>query len=148
MQCSVIEVSRNLAKLENANSTEFDKNTKYPVIKILDEQKNIKYKGNTMRLGNYKSEIKKSTLTYNLYKTTDIEERHRHRYEMNPEFIETLEKAGLLVSAYHRKVLPEVVELENHPFFIGVQFHPEFGSRPMKAHPLFKGFISAVLKNK
>jgi CTP synthase len=148
MQCSIIEISRNLAKLENANSTEFDENTKYPVIKILDKQKNIKYRGNTMRLGNYKSEIKKNTLAYNLYKTTEIEERHRHRYEMNPEFIETLEKAGLLVSAYHKKVLPEIVEMENHPFFIGVQFHPEFGSRPMKAHPLFRGLISAALKNK
>ncbi|GHT08884.1 CTP synthase [Endomicrobiia bacterium] len=148
MQCSVIEISRNLAKLENANSTEFDENTKYPVIKILDEQGNIKYRGNTMRLGNYKSEIKKSTLAYNLYKTTKIEERHRHRYEMNPEFIETLEKVGLLVSAYHKKKLPEIVEMKNHPFFIGVQFHPEFGSRPMKAHPLFKGLISAALKNK
>ncbi|MDR0820113.1 MAG: CTP synthase [Endomicrobium sp.] len=148
MQCSVIEVSRNLAKLENANSTEFDENTKYPVIKILDEQRNIKYRGNTMRLGNYKSEIKKSTLAYNLYKTTEIEERHRHRYEMNPEFIETLEKVGLLVSAYHKKMLPEIVEMKNHPFFIGVQFHPEFGSRPMKAHPLFRGLVSMALKNK
>jgi CTP synthase len=148
MQCSIIEVSRNLAKLRNANSTEFDENTKYPVIKILDEQKNIKYRGNTMRLGNYKSEIKKNTLAYNLYKTTEIEERHRHRYEMNPEFIEILEKVGLLVSAYHKKMLPEIVEMKNHPFFIGVQFHPEFASRPMKAHPLFKGFVSAALKNK
>jgi CTP synthase len=148
MQCSIIEVSRNLAKLKNANSTEFDENTKYPVIKILGEQKNIKYRGNTMRLGNYKSEIKKNTLAYNLYKTIEIEERHRHRYEMNPEFIETLEKAGLLVSAYHKKTLPEIVEMKNHPFFIGVQFHPEFASRPMKAHPLFKGFVSAALKNK
>jgi CTP synthase len=148
MQCSIIEVSRNLAKLKNANSTEFDENTKYPVIKILAEQKNIKYRGNTMRLGNYKSEIKKNTLAYELYKTTEIEERHRHRYEMNPDFIETLKKVGLLVSAYHKKMLPEIVELENHPFFIGVQFHPEFASRPMKAHPLFKGFVGAALKNK
>jgi CTP synthase len=148
MQCSIIEISRNLAKLKNANSTEFDENTKYPVVKILDEQKNVEYRGNTMRLGNYKSEIKKNTLAYNLYKTTEIEERHRHRYEMNPEFIETLEKVGLLVSAYHKGMLPEIVEMENHPFFIGVQFHPEFASRPMKSHPLFKGFVSAALKNK
>jgi CTP synthase len=145
MQCSVIEVSRNLAKLKGANSTEFDKNTKYPVIKILDEQKNIKYRGATMRLGNYKAEIKKNTLAYKLYKFSEIEERHRHRYEMNPEFIDILEKAGLFVVAYHKAFLPEIIEIKDHPFFIGVQFHPEFSSRPMKAHPLFKGFVAAAL---
>ncbi|MDR1418030.1 MAG: CTP synthase [Endomicrobium sp.] len=148
MQCSVIEAARNLAKLKNANSTEFDETTKYPVIKILDEQKDVKYRGGTMRLGNYKSEIKKNTLAHSLYKSNEIEERHRHRYEMNPEFIELLEKAGMIVSAYHKKVLPEIVEIKSHPFFIGVQFHPEFASRPMKAHPIFKGFINAALKNK
>ncbi|MDR2666112.1 MAG: CTP synthase [Endomicrobium sp.] len=146
MQCGVIEVSRNLAKLEDANSTEFDKDTKYPVIRILDEQKKIKYRGGTMRLGNYKSKIKKNTVAYNLYKNVEIEERHRHRYEMNPEFVDVLERVGLLVSAYHKGVLPEIIEIKNHPFFIGVQFHPEFASRPMKAHPLFKGFIRAALK--
>ncbi|MDR1087192.1 MAG: CTP synthase [Endomicrobium sp.] len=148
MQCSVIEVSRNLAKLKNANSTEFDESTKYPVIKILDEQKNVKYRGGTMRLGNYKSEIKKNTLAHSLYKSHEIEERHRHRYEMNPEFVGALEKAGLHVTAYHKGVLPEIVEIKNHPFFIGVQFHPEFGSRLMRPHPLFKGLIAAALKNK
>jgi CTP synthase len=147
MQCSVIEVSRNLAKLKDANSTEFDKSTKHPVVKILDEQKNVKYRGGTMRLGNYKSEIKKNTLAHSLYKSHEIQERHRHRYEMNPEFIEALEKTGLHVTAYHKGVLPEIVEMKNHPFFIGVQFHPEFGSRPMKPHPLFKGLIAATLKN-
>ncbi|MDR1259954.1 MAG: CTP synthase [Endomicrobium sp.] len=146
MQCSVIEVSRNLANLEGANSTEFDKNTKYPVVKILDGQKSIKYKGGTMRLGNYRAEIKKNTLAYSLYKTNKINERHRHRYEMNPEFIDILEKVGFHVSAYHNGVLPEIVEIKNHPFFIGVQFHPEFNSRPMKAHPIFKGFINAAIK--
>jgi CTP synthase len=146
MQCSVIEVSRNLAKLKGANSTEFDPNTKYPVIKILDEQGKIKYRGATMRLGNYKAEIKKNTLAYSLYRVTEIEERHRHRYEINPEFVSILEKAGLIVSAYHEELLPEIVELKNHPFFIGVQFHPEFASRPMKAHPVFKGFIKAAFK--
>ena len=99
-----------------------------------------------MRLGNYKSEIKKNTIAYNLYKNVEIEERHRHRYEMNPEFVDVLERVGLLVSAYHKGVLPEIIEIKNHPFFIGVQFHPEFASRPMKAHPIFKGFIRASLK--
>ena len=101
-----------------------------------------------MRLGNYKSEIKKNTLAHDLYKSNEIEERHRHRYEMNPDFVEKLEKSGMTVSAYHKNVLPEIVEIKNHPFFIGVQFHPEFASRPMKAHPVFKGFITAALKNK
>jgi CTP synthase len=137
-----------LAKLKGANSTEFDESTEYPVIKILDEQKDIKYIGVTMRLCNYKSEIKRNTLAHNLYKSKEIEERHRHRYEMNPEFVDILEKAGLHVTAYHKGILPEIVEMKNHPFFIGVQFHPEFGSRPMKPHPLFKGFIGAALKNK
>lgn len=148
MQCSVIEAARNLAKLKNANSAEFDELTKYQVVKILDEQKNVKYRGGSMRLGNYRSEIKKNTLAYSLYKSTEIEERHRHRYEVNPEFVKLLEKAGMTVSAYHKKVLPEIVEIKNHPFFIGVQFHPEFASRIMKSHPIFKGFVSAALKNK
>ncbi|MDR0978221.1 MAG: CTP synthase [Endomicrobium sp.] len=148
MQCSVIEAARNLAGLKDANSTEFDKNTKYPVIKILDEQKDVKYRGGTMRLGNYESEIEKDSLAYNLYKCQQIEERHRHRYEMNPEFIDVLEKSGLKVTAYHKNVLPEIVEIKNHPFFIGVQFHPEFGSRPMKPHPVFEGFVNAALNSK
>ncbi|MDR3306880.1 MAG: CTP synthase [Endomicrobium sp.] len=148
MQCSVIEAARNLSNLKKANSTEFDESTKHPVIKILDEQKGVKYRGGTMRLGNYKSQIKKNTLAHKLYKSSEIEERHRHRYEMNPEFVGLLEKAGLRVSAYHKGILPEIVEMKNHPFFIGVQFHPEFGSRPMKPHPLFEGFIKAALLNK
>ncbi|MDR1122969.1 MAG: CTP synthase [Endomicrobium sp.] len=148
MQCSVIEIARNLANLKDANSTEFCKATKYPVIKILDEQKNIKYMGGTMRLGSYKSKLKKNTLAYKLYKSSEIEERHRHRYEMNPEFVEILKKVGLYISAYHKDVLPEIIEMKNHPFFIGVQFHPEFASRPMKPHPLFEGFINVALLNK
>jgi CTP synthase len=148
MQCSVIEVSRNLAKLKGANSTEFDETTKYPVVKILDEQKDIEYKGGTMRLGKYNAEIKKNTLAYDLYKVTEVEERHRHRYEMNPKFIDILEKVGLSVTAYHKGILPEIIEIKSHPFFIGVQFHPEFASRLMKPHPLFRGFINAALKSK
>ena len=145
MQCCVIEASRNLAGLKGADSTEFNGNTKYPVIKMLDEQKNIKYRGGTMRLGNYKAAIKKGTLAHKLYKKTSVDERHRHRYEMNPEFVKTLEMSGLSVSAYHKEILPEIIEIKAHPFFIGVQFHPEFGSRPMNPHPLFNGFIKAAL---
>ncbi|MDR0401501.1 MAG: CTP synthase [Endomicrobium sp.] len=146
MHCSVIEVSRNLAKLENANSTEFDNNTKYPVIKILDEQKKIKHLGGTMRLGSYKSKVKKNTLAYKLYNNTEINEIHRHRYEMNPEFIDILEKVGLFVSAYHKEILPEIVEMKDHPFFIGVQYHPEFTSNLTKVNPIFYGLIKAALK--
>jgi CTP synthase len=148
MQCMIIEASRNLLKLKNANSTEFDKYTKYPVIKILKEQKNVKYIGGTMRLGNYESIIKKNTLAYNLYKTTKIYERHRHRYEINPEFIKSLEKKDFFVSAYHNNILPEIIEMKNQLFFLGVQFHPEFTSRPMKSNPVFKGLIEAAIKNK
>jgi CTP synthase len=147
MQCAVIEIARNAAGLKNANSTEFDQNTHYPVIKILDQQRNIIYRGATMRLGNYEAEIKKPSIAYDLYNKTEIVERHRHRYEMNPEFVEPLQKVGLYVSAYHKNLLPEIVELKDHPFFIGCQFHPEFASRPMKPHPLFAGFIKAALKN-
>ncbi|MDR3111739.1 MAG: CTP synthase [Elusimicrobiota bacterium] len=146
MQCSVIEAARNLAKLKNADSTEFNANTKFPVIKFLEEQKNIEYRGATMRLGSYKSNILKNSLAYSLYKTTEIAERHRHRYEMNPEFVDILKEAGLKVTAYHKDILPEIVEIANHPFFIGVQFHPEFGSRLTKPHPLFRGFVSAALE--
>ncbi|AKL97750.1 CTP synthase [Endomicrobium proavitum] len=147
MQCSVIEASRNLAGFDNANSTEFDEKAKHPVIKILDEQRNVKYRGGTMRLGNYKSEIKKGTRIHSLYGKTEIEERHRHRYEVNPEYISALEKKGFIVTGYHKGILPETIEIPKHPFFIGVQFHPEFGSRPMKPHPLFKGFVEAAIKN-
>lgn len=146
MQCCVIEAARNLAGLKGAHSTESDPDAKYPVIEILNEQKNIKYRGGTMRLGNYQADIKKPSLAYSLYKKDKVDERHRHRYEMNPAFVPALEKAGLFVSAYHKGILPEIVEIKEHPFFIGVQFHPEFGSRPMKPHPLFKGFVEAALK--
>ncbi len=144
MQCSVIEFARNAARLKGANSTEFDKNVKYPVIKILDGQKNVKYRGGTMRLGNYTSNLKNGSMARKLYKKASVEERHRHRYEMNPEYVQVLEKAGMNVSAYHKNILPEIVEIKDHPFFIGVQFHPEFASRPMKPHPLFKGFVKAA----
>ena len=148
MQCAVIEIARNLAGLKGANSTEFNPSAKYPVITILEEQKNVKYRGATMRLGNYDAQIKKGTLAHALYKKTQITERHRHRYEMNPEYVDALQKVGLAVSAYHENVLPEIVELKDHPFFIGGQFHPEFASRPMKPHPIFRGFVEAALKYK
>ncbi len=147
MQCCVIEAARNLLKFKNANSTEIDKKTIYPVIEMLEEQKDVKYLGGTMRLGNYESVLVKGSLAHKLYKTATIVERHRHRYEMNPKYIDMFKEVGLDVSGYHKGVLPEIVEIKNHPFFIAVQFHPEFGARPTKPHPLFQGLVLAA-KNK
>ncbi|MFA7074707.1 MAG: CTP synthase [Endomicrobiaceae bacterium] len=146
MQCCVIEAARNLLGLKCANSTEIDKKTSDPVIEMLEEQKDVKYLGGTMRLGNYEAKLAKGSLARDLYKSDTIVERHRHRYEMNPEYIERFKKAGFDVSAYHKGVLPEIVEIKKHPFFIGVQFHPEFGARPMKTHPIFQGFVKACSK--
>jgi CTP synthase len=101
-----------------------------------------------MRLGSYKAIIKKHTLAYSLYNTGTIMERHRHRYEMNPAFINLLEKNGLIVSAYHKNILPEIIEMTNHKFFIGVQFHPEFASRITQAHPIFIGLLNSILNTK
>ncbi len=144
MQCCVIEAARNLLKFKNANTTEIDKKTIYPVIEMLDEQKDVKYLGGTMRLGNYESDLVKGSLAHKLYKTDKIVERHRHRYEMNPKYIDMFKEVGLDVSGYHKGVLPEIVEMKDHPFYIAVQFHPEFGARPTKPHPLFQGLILAA----
>ncbi len=148
MQCTVIEAARNLAGLKDADSTEINPDTKNPVVAMMEEQKKIKKLGGTMRLGNYGAKIRKGTLAHKLYKKDAIEERHRHRYEYNPQFVPLLEKCGLKVSAWHKELLPEIVEYSKHPFFIAVQFHPEFASRPLKPHPLFDGIVKAALKNK
>ena len=144
MQCCVIEAARHLLKFKGANTTEIDKKTIYPVIEMLDEQKDVKYLGGTMRLGNYESDLVKGSLAHKLYKSDKIVERHRHRYEMNPKYIDMFKKVGLDVSGYHKGVLPEIVEIKKHPFFIAVQFHPEFGARPTKPHPLFQGLVLAA----
>ena len=147
MQCAVIEFSRNACSMRGANSTEFNKKTKYPVISLLEEQKKIKDMGGTMRLGLYLCKLKKGTKAQLLYKKNIIHERHRHRYEFNNKYKKALEKKGLVVSGVHPKnSLVEIVELKNHPFFVAVQFHPEFQSKPDVAHPLFKGFIKAALE--
>ncbi|MCQ2411194.1 MAG: CTP synthase, partial [Elusimicrobiaceae bacterium] len=148
MQCAVIEAARNLCGLKDANSTEFKPNTKHPVVDLTPQQKNVVYKGGTMRLGNYSADLKKGSLAHRLYGKTHIEERHRHRYEFNPQYVEQIQKTGLVVSGWHEGVLPEIVERNDHPYFIAVQFHPEFGSRPMRPHPLFDGLIKACLKAK
>lgn len=147
MQCAVIEFARNICGLKQANSTEFKPKTKQPVISLLAEQKKIKDLGGTMRLGIYPCRLKKNTLALRLYKKTLIHERHRHRYEFNNKYRKILEKKGMVFSGvYPKKNLVEIIELKNHPYFIAVQFHPEFKSKPDKAHPLFAGFIKAALE--
>ena len=145
MQCAVIEFARNVCNLKGANSAEF-KNTKYPVIGLLEAQKNIKDLGGTMRLGAYPCKIKKSSLAYRAYGKGLIYERHRHRYEFNNKYKKLFEKKGMVFSGiFLKKNLVEIIELKKHPYFIAVQFHPEFKSKPDKAHPLFRDFIGSIL---
>ena len=149
MQCAVIEFARNVCNLKNANSTEFDEETPYPVIDLLPEQREIEEKGGTMRLGAYPAILKEGTLAHKLYGKTEVNERHRHRYEVNPEYHKILEENGLVISGTSPDgKLAEFVELPNHPYFIATQAHPEFKSRPNKPHPLFDGLVKASLKNK
>jgi len=149
MQCAVMEFSRNVCGLKDANSTEFNKNTAYPVISLLEEQRKIKNLGGTMRLGAQPCKIKKGTRAHAAYKKDLIFERHRHRYEFNNKYKKILERKGFVFSGiYPKNNLVEIIELKNHPFFVAVQFHPEFKSKPDKAHPLFREFIAAALKVK
>ncbi len=149
MQMAVVEFARNVLKIEDANSAEFDENTKNPVIHIMETQKGVTKKGGTMRLGAYPCKIKKDTLAYKIYGEENISERHRHRFEYNNDYKERLENAGLICSGTSPDgSLVEIVENINHPFFIAGQFHPEFKSRPDRPAPLFKAFIEASLKNK
>ncbi len=147
MQCAVIEYARNAAGLKGANSTEFDENCTYPVIDLMAEQKNIKGYGGSMRLGAYDCHVKKGTKAYEVYGSTKISERHRHRYEVNTDYIEQLKKAGLVFSGMSPDgMLSEIVELPQNDWFVACQFHPEFKSRPERPHPLFKGLIEAACK--
>ena len=147
MQCAVVEFARDVCGLEGANSTEFKPQTKYPVISLLAEQKKIGGLGGTMRLGAYPCKIKKKTLAFKVYGKTLTQERHRHRYEFNNKYKKYFQKKGVVFSGiYPKKNLVEIIELKNHPYFIAVQFHPEFKSKPNNAHPLFRGFIRAALE--
>lgn len=149
MQCAVIEFARNVLKLKKANSTEFDKNAQEPVVDIMEEQKKIQAKGGTMRLGAWECELKEGSLAREIYGQDKILERHRHRYEFNPKYIPLVEKAGMTVSGMNTQAnLPEIVEIKDHPWFIGVQFHPEFGSKPLRPHPLFVSFVAAAKERK
>ncbi len=154
MQLMVIEYARNVAKLTNAHTTEIAPNTEHPIVIIMDSQKKkIKSKdyGGSMRLGGYPAILKKNTIAFNAYKTEHITERHRHRYEINPEYIEQLEQKGLIFSGTSLDgVLMEIAELPRsvHPFMVGTQFHPEFRAQPLNPHPLFTAFIRAAIAHK
>ncbi len=142
MQCAVIEFGRNVLNLQNANSTEMHRATPYPVIDLMEEQKSITDLGGTMRLGKYKCELKKGTKAYSAYKKPIISERHRHRYELNNIFLEEYEKNGMIASGINpNNQLVEIIEIPEHKWFIGVQFHPEYKSTVVDPHPLFIDFV-------
>jgi CTP synthase len=159
MQCAVIETARNLAGIKDANSSEFDQQTPNPVIYLIEQWYDYRTKtvqkrdmgcdkGGSMRLGAYPCKIEKGTFAHEAYKSGDISERHRHRYEFNNRYKDILKKAGLVISGISPDgELVEIIELKEHPWFLGCQFHPEFKSTPRKPHPLFTAFIGAALKN-
>lgn len=149
MQMAVIEFGRNLCGLENANSTEVDENSPHPVIAMMDQQRMVVQKGGTMRLGAYPCVIQDGTIAAKLYGRKKISERHRHRYEFNNAYREQYMAKGMTFSGMSPDGhLIEIIELHNHPWFVGVQFHPELKSRPFDCHPLFKGFIRAALQRR
>lgn len=148
MQCVVIEYARNVVGLKGANSAEFDENAQYPVIDLMLEQKNVQAYGGTMRLGAYDCILKKGSKAAKAYGKEKISERHRHRYEVNNEYIKQIEDAGLVFSGMSPDgMLAEVVEIPQNDWFVASQFHPEFKSRPEHPHPLFKGLIDAAVKH-
>jgi CTP synthase len=149
MQMAVIEYARNVVGLKDANSTEMNPDTKNPVIDLMETQKSITDKGGTMRLGSWKCDIKNDTLAYQIYGSSQINERHRHRYEYNNNYANQLENAGLISSGVNPDTgLVEIIEIKNHPFFIGVQYHPEYKSTVANPHPIFVSFVAAIVKNK
>jgi len=154
MQLMVIEFARNVLGLKNANTVEIDEKTPHPVVDIMPDQKIHLEKNNyggSMRLGSYQAMIRTGTIAYDSYKKVDVEERHRHRFEINPEYVKNIESEGLVFSGISPNgLLMEIAELpkKDHPFFLGTQFHPEFQARPLAPHPLFDAFIKASMKEK
>ncbi len=149
LQCAVIEFARNQLKLASAHSTEIKPKCKNPVIDLMEDQKNIRQKGGTMRLGTYPCALKKNSLAYRAYGKIDIQERHRHRYEFNNQYIKIFERKGMVASGINPDSgLVEMMELKTHPFYIGTQFHPELKSTVEKPSPLFVCFVKAAIKNK
>lgn len=149
MQCAVIEFARNVLGFKDANSTEMNPGTTNPVIDLLEVQRKVTNKGGTMRLGAYLCHINEDTLAWNIYQTKEITERHRHRYEFNNEYLADFEKAGMIASGINPEGgLVEIIEIKNHPWFIGVQFHPEYKSTVATPHPLFVNFVKTVVNVK
>ena len=149
MQCAVIEFGRNVLGYKSAHSTEMNSDTKYPVIDLMEEQKKIKGLGGTMRLGQYPCKLDKESKVYGIYQTVNITERHRHRFEFNNEYLNEYQNTGMLASGINpNENLVEIVEIKEHPWFVGVQFHPEYQSTVAKPHPLFVDFVRATIENK
>ncbi len=147
MQVATIEFARNACGIKDANSTEFNKNTKEPVISLLEEQRGVKNMGASMRLGTWPTKIARGTLAEKIYGSTEVMERHRHRYEFNMKYRDQMNEKGFVISGTSPDgTLAELIELRDHPYFVGCQYHPEFQSKPNKPHPLFKGFIHACLE--
>ncbi|MFZ9044995.1 MAG: CTP synthase [Cyclobacteriaceae bacterium] len=149
LQCAVIEFARNVLKLKKANSTEMNPKTKYPVIDLMENQKGVTNYGGTMRLGAYSCSVKKASKANSVYSSLKISERHRHRYEFNNEFLEQFEQNGMIASGTNPDTnLVEIMEIQDHPWFIGTQFHPELKSTVLNPHPLFVKFVKAALTHK
>lgn len=149
MQVAVIEFARNVLHLKDANSTEMEPQTPHPVIALMEEQKNIDQMGGTMRLGSYSCELKRASKAYSAYGKSKIQERHRHRYEFNNQYLKEMESSGMIATGKNPETnLVEIVEIKNHPWFVGVQFHPEYKSTVLNPQPLFKKFIQAAIDNK
>jgi CTP synthase len=149
MQMAVIEFARNVLGLEDANSSEMDENCKHPVIDLMESQKNVVDKGGTMRLGAWDCTLKENSLAHAIYGTSAIKERHRHRYEFNDDYKKQIEEAGMKATGFNPETgLVEIVEIPSHPWFIGVQYHPEYKSTVASPHPLFVAFVEAALKFK
>jgi CTP synthase len=147
MQCAVIEFSRNICGLAGANSREFDPKAPHPVIDLMPEQQGVTNLGGTMRLGAYPCQLAPGSRAAGVYGVAEVSERHRHRYEVNNEYRPALEQHGMAMCGYSPDgKLVEMIELPEHPYFVGCQFHPEFRSRPRDAHPLFRAFIAAALE--
>ena len=149
MQCAVVEFARNVLGLKGAASTEINPKTKYPVIDLMAEQKKVTNLGGTMRLGAYPCQLKKPSKAYHIYGKALISERHRHRFEFNNQYKDQMEKAGMLPTGVNpESKLVEVIELKDHPWFIGTQYHPELKSTVLNPHPLFVDFVKATLEYK
>ena len=147
MQVAVVEFARHVCSLPGAHSSEMDPGCANPVIHLMEEQMRVEDMGGTMRLGTYPCELVPGTKTASVYGVARVNERHRHRYEFNNDYRKRLEEKGMVIAGvYEAKNLVEIVELQDHPWFVGVQFHPEFRSRPVKPHPVFMGFIGAAVQ--